>query len=97
MTISLGEGGGRGLQPSLWDRNLQHSGNFRERTIGNSGNFLDCSPNCLTQSGRNFAAPLNLKPSYAYVYDYKLLVVYFHDIYSPNGKNGAIFISQQKV
>ena len=54
QTISIGEGLAEGATgPLIWGINLVHSGNFPERTIGTSGNFSDCSPNRLTQSGRN--------------------------------------------
>ena len=60
-------GGGRGLQPLLVGQKYVTFRHFPERTIGNLVNISDCSPNRLTHSGRNFTAPLNLKPSYAYV------------------------------
>ena len=63
---SVGEGVTGGLQPSLVGQ--LHSVNFPERTIGNSGNFSVCFPCRLTQSGRNFRVPLNLKPTYGYGY-----------------------------
>ena len=34
-------GGGGGCSPFKLGRNLLHSGNFPERTIGNSSNFSD--------------------------------------------------------
>ena len=41
-SISVGERGSReGCSPPELGGNLLHSGNFPERTIGNSGNFSD--------------------------------------------------------
>jgi len=39
---------------------------FPERTIRNSGNSSDCSPDCLTHSSRNVTVPINFKPPYSY-------------------------------
>ena len=65
-TISLKERVAAELQSPFLGRNLQHSGNFPERTIGNSGNFSDCSPDHLTHFGRIVTVSLNFKSSYAY-------------------------------
>ena len=66
VSITVGERGGRrSCSPLSW-ANLLHSGKFPERTIGNSGNFSDCYPDRLTDSGRNVTAPLNFKFFYAH-------------------------------
>ena len=40
-SIGVGEGVAGGLQPPWLSRNLLHSGNFPEKTIGNLGRFSD--------------------------------------------------------
>ena len=49
MSINVG-GGDRGLQPPKLGSNPFHSGEFSERTIGNSGNFSARSPALLDNS-----------------------------------------------
>ena len=61
--------GGRGVQPLLVVQRSATFGQFPKRTIENSGEFSDCSPDHFTHSGRNFTAPLNLKLPYAYFND----------------------------
>ena len=39
--IGVGEGVAGGMQPPYLSRNLLHSGNFPERTVGNVGSFTD--------------------------------------------------------
>ena len=54
------------LQPPQLGRNPFHSGNFSKRTVGNSGNFSDCSPDLFDLADRKFIASLSLKSSCAH-------------------------------
>ena len=57
--LIIGVGGGEtgGLQPPKLGRNPFYSGKFSQRTIGNSGNFSDCSPALFDITCRKFTAP----------------------------------------
>ena len=57
----------RNTDPPGVSRNLLNSGNFPERTIGNSGYFSDSSPDQLSHLRNNVTAPLNLKSSFTFV------------------------------
>ena len=61
QTIRVEDGVEMGVQSPQSGRNLLHSGNFLERTIGNSDNLSDCYPECLSHSSRIITAHLNLR------------------------------------
>ena len=58
ITISVGDGEAEWrLVPPQLGRNPFNSGNSVESTVGNSGNFSDCSPYLSDISGRKFTPP----------------------------------------